>query len=152
MFNVLPAGASMINPASLAFGMQQPLGFQTGAIGIPSVDTSQQIGGYQPNFNALGVGGGSGANGGLDLWGKADVAISGISTLAGLWNAFQARKLAKKQFEFTKEFSTANLQNSIQAYNTSLSDRARSRGHTEGQSQQQVDGYITANSLKNFGG
>lgn len=86
---------------------------------------------------------GSGMSG-LDI---ANGALSGLQTIAGLWNAFQAQKLAKKQFKFNKDFALTNLGNQMQSYNTAIADRARSRGVMEGQSQGQVEGYINANSL-----
>ncbi|MCF8861665.1 hypothetical protein KIP58_22025 [Xanthomonas campestris pv. campestris] len=73
--------------------------------------------------------------------------LSGLSTVGNLWNAFQAQKLAKQQFAFTKDITNANLANQIKSYNTTLSDRARSRGVVEGQSQDSVDQYIRDNSL-----
>lgn len=149
MFGILPQNAAPISAAALNFagvGGQSPLAAQTGALTIPGIDTDQLISRANPQFNALG-----GGSPGLDMWGKADVALSGLQTLGGLWNAFQAQKLAKKQFNFTKDFTTANLNNQTQAYNTAISDRARSRGFTEGQSQQEIDSYVSANSLKKFG-
>lgn len=74
--------------------------------------------------------------------------LSGLNTLGNLWGAWQANNLAKDQLNFTKSVTNTNLNNSIQSYNTALSDRARARGFTEGQSDSQVSDYITANSLR----
>jgi hypothetical protein len=74
-------------------------------------------------------------------------ALSGLQTLGGLWNAFQAMKLAKKQFKFTKDITETNLANQMKSYNTALADRARGRGVMEGQTSDQVAQYINANSL-----
>lgn len=88
-------------------------------------------------FGANGGGGLSGLNG-----------ISGaLGTIGNLWNAFQAQKLAKEQFAFSKDFANRNLANSIASYNTALSDRARARGFTEGQTQDQINAYVNANKL-----
>lgn len=73
--------------------------------------------------------------------------LSGINSLGNLYNAFQANKLAKSQFDFTKNITNTNLANSIKSYNTSLSDRANSRGVVEGQTPDQVNSYISSNSL-----
>lgn len=84
---------------------------------------------------------------GMPFMDKAQFALSGLQTLGNLWGAFQAQKLAKKQFAFTKDFAEANLANQIKSYNTAIADRARSRGVMEGQSPDQVSNYISANSL-----
>lgn len=74
--------------------------------------------------------------------------LGAAQTAAGLWNAYNANKLAKQQFKFTKNFANANLANQTQSYNTALADRSRSRGFMEGQSQSQIDKYIADNRLK----
>lgn len=74
--------------------------------------------------------------------------LGAVQTAAGLWNAYNANKLAKQQFRFTKNFANANLANQTQSYNTALNDRARTRGFMEGQSQSQIDQYIANNRLK----
>jgi hypothetical protein len=77
--------------------------------------------------------------------GTANLALSGLNTIGGLWAAFEARKAAQQQFNYTRSVTNTNLANSIKSYNTALEDRARSRGFTEGQSQQQIDAYVAAN-------
>lgn len=79
--------------------------------------------------------------------GIARAGLAGLSTLGSLWMGLKAAKLAKKQFKFTKDVTNTNLANQIQSYNTALADRARSRGVMEGQTQDQVSGYISANAL-----
>lgn len=71
----------------------------------------------------------------------------GIQTLAGLWSAIQSAKMAKKQYDFTRATTNANLANQTQSYNTGISDRARARGAMEGQTSDQVADYIAKNSL-----
>lgn len=105
-----------------------------------------------PNYYPPAPGGGGlfggGRAGGLGFnMDTMQLGLSGLSAIGNFWNAFQAQKLAKKQFEFTKEITNTNLANQIKSYNTSLSDRARSRGFVEGQSQDQIDQYIAGNSL-----
>jgi len=73
--------------------------------------------------------------------------LSGLGTIGNLWAAFEARNLAKKQFNFTKDVTNTNLANSIQSYNTALEDRARSRAKVEGQSSGEMQGYIDKNKL-----
>lgn len=84
--------------------------------------------------------------------GVASLGLSALSSLGSLWMGLKAQKLAKKQFKFTKDVTNTNLANQIQSYNTALADRARSRGVMEGQSQGQVDNYITTNSLNRNSG
>lgn len=73
--------------------------------------------------------------------------MQGLNSLGNLWGAFQAQKLAREQFDFTKNTTNTNMNNSIKSYNTTLEDRARSRGFTEGQSSGQIQGYIDNNRL-----
>ena len=76
-----------------------------------------------------------------------NAALGGLQTIGQLWGGLQALKVAKQQLKFTKSMANANLANQTQSYNTAIEDRARSRGFTEGQSQSQVDDYISRNSL-----
>ena len=76
-----------------------------------------------------------------------DLGLKGLQTIAAIWNANKQFKLANKQFNMQKDFANANLNNTIQSYNTRLADRARSRGFVEGQSQQEIDDYINKNRL-----
>lgn len=76
-----------------------------------------------------------------------DLGLGALNTIGGLWAASNAAKMAKKQFQFSKNFANANLANQTQSYNTAISDRARSRGAVEGQSASQIADYITKNSL-----
>lgn len=111
--------------------------------------SGQDFSSYLPaNFGAPAAGGGmfGGAGGGLA---GLNVVSGALGTIGNLWNAFQAQKLAKQQFSFTKDFANRNLANQIQSYNTALGDRARSRGFTEGQSQDQINAYVAANQLEN---
>lgn len=97
-----------------------------------------------PKIGPLGAGSGSGF--GLNL-GTANLALSGLGTLGNLWGAFQAQKLAKKQFSFSKQFAESNRANQIKSYNTTLEDRGRSRAAVEDQSGQSLKEYIDKNKL-----
>lgn len=109
------------------------------------------------NFDGSGLpgmatgGGGAGAGGifgtgmgGLDF---AKTAIGGVGTLANIWNAWQGMKMARKQFNFTRNFANANLANQTKTYNTNLADREGSRAVMEGLTPQQAQSYIASNSL-----
>lgn len=73
--------------------------------------------------------------------------LQGIGMGLNFWNAFQAQKLAKEQFNFQKEFANKNLANQIKSYNTSLEDRGRARAAMEGQSAEEAQTYIDNNRL-----
>ena len=76
-----------------------------------------------------------------------EMGLQGLNSLGNLWGAWQSNKLAKDQLDFTKRFSTANLANQTQAYNTALEDRARARAAVEGQNAQQQQDYVDRNRL-----
>jgi hypothetical protein len=79
--------------------------------------------------------------------GTAQLALGGLQTIGALWNAWQANKLAKQQFNFQKDFANANLANQIKSYNTALEDRSRSRAFTEGQDAATAQAYVDHNRL-----
>ena len=112
-------------------------------------------------LDATGAGIGLGAkpgSGGLDDflgWFKnkdnmdmAKLGIGGLQSLASLWGSQKALGLANAQFDFSKQMAEKNYGNSVASYNTTLSDRAASRGAMQGQSQQDVQNYINKNSLR----
>jgi len=79
--------------------------------------------------------------------GTLGTAFSGMQALAGLYGAFQGQKLARKQFDYTKDVTDTNLANQIKSYNTALSDRINSRAAYQGLSQDQVREYMDRNSM-----
>lgn len=94
-------------------------------------------------------GAGPAASGGLGFnMDTLKLGLGGIQTIGNLWNSYQANKLAKETFNYTKDITDQNMANSIQGYNTSLADRIRARGAFEGQSQAEQDAYIKKNSFK----
>lgn len=101
-----------------------------------------------------GLGGGRGPNGGgqdKGGWlgegrmGDIGAGLAGLQTLGNLWMGFKQMKLANKSFKMNKMMAETNLANQMKAYNTNLGDRARSRGFTEGQNQDQIDRYVSDN-------
>lgn len=77
--------------------------------------------------------------------------MKGLEGLGNLWGAWQSNKLAKDQLNFTKNFARANLANQTQAYNTSIEDRARSRGAVEGQTSAEQAAWVNRNRLPDRG-
>lgn len=116
-------------------GLGQPAGMQ----GLP---TNNGTGFVPTTVGDQGAGSGFGMN--LDT---AQFGLGALRTLGGLYGAFQSNRLARDQFNFTKDFANTNLNNSIQSYNTQLADRARARAVVEGQSDAQRDQYIADNRL-----
>lgn len=72
--------------------------------------------------------------------------LGGLQTIGGLIGAFGSLNLANKQYGLQKRMAETNLTNSVQAYNTALEDKARSRAVMEGQSEAERDEYIRRNS------
>lgn len=77
----------------------------------------------------------------------ARLALGGLQTIGNLWGAFQAMKLAKEQFKYTKGVTDTNVNNQIKTYNTSLADRAASRAVMESRPQSSADAYVEQNKL-----
>lgn len=79
--------------------------------------------------------------------GTAQLGMNALSGLGNIWGAFQANRLARDQFNFTRDVTNTNLNNQVQSYNTALSDRIRARTATEGGTQADVDAYLAQNRL-----
>lgn len=143
---MLPVSAFSIGPGSMSTGISSP---QDLMFGIPGYGDSVPMG----EMALDGVGKGvttPGLGFGLNL-DTAKLALSGLGTIGNLWAAFQAQKLAKKQFDFTKRITETNLANQVQSYNTTLEDRGRSRAFAEGQSASDAQAYIDKNRLTTGG-
>lgn len=143
----------MTYPADYSLSSGSLPGLRAPQFSFPSMglgDTSQMsssafLPGMEPGgqyASGLGTGFKFGLNGPTMQMG-----MQGLNTLGNLWGAFEAQKLAREQFDFTKNTTNTNLNNSIRSYNTALEDRARARGFTEGQSSDQIQGYINTNRL-----
>lgn len=131
-----------ISPFDINFGAQNPTGAYMQQ--QPQMAAAEQTSG----FGVPGAGLTTAATPlGMNL-GTAQLALGGIGTLGNLWAAFQAQKLAKEQFNFTKGITNTNLANQIQSYNTALTDKITSRSFTQGDGQAVTDKYIADNSLR----
>lgn len=95
-----------------------------------------------------GLGAGTGSSGFGFNMDTAKLGLGGLQTIGSIWNAWEAQKLAKKQFAFQKDVTETNLRNQIQSYNTTLEDRSRSRAATEGQDAATAQSYVDNNRLK----
>lgn len=84
-----------------------------------------------PNFKGGPAGSGAGTSLGMNV-GTGQLALSGLGSLAGLWQAGQQNKMAKEQFSFQKNMANTNLNNQMKSYNTALEDRMTTRGAMEG--------------------
>ena len=90
-------------------------------------------GGAGGTSKAGGTGGTGGAGTGLG-WNveTLGLGIQGLAAIGGLYNASKYNKLAKEQFNFTKEITNTNLNNQIKTFNTTMEDRARARARLDG--------------------
>ena len=131
-------------------------GFMSGYDFTPSF--SQSLSNFnQVNNNASNILGSGTANlsGGIGSFGNtlgfnlptAQLGLAGLSTIGNLWGAFGASKLAKSQFDYTKQITNTNLANQIKSYNTALTDRANSRAVMQGWNNEQTQQYINDNKL-----
>ncbi len=100
--------------------------------------------------SAVGVPGGM-TNGqsplGMNI-GTGQLALGAIGTIGNLWAAWQAQKMAKKQFNFQKGITNTNLANQIQTYNTALTGRAETRGFMQGDSEADTAAFVEQNQLR----
>ena len=89
----------------------------------------------------------------LGGWGKL---LGGLGNLYGMWNqiglANDALDLARDQFNFSKNFSSTQLNNQIDSYNTNLADRARTRAYTETGNENAYNDWYEKNKLDSFRG
>lgn len=89
----------------------------------------------------------------LGGWGNL---LGGLGDLYGMWNQFSmandALDLARDQFNFSKNFSSAQLNNQINSYNTNLADRARTRAYTETGNENAYNDWYEKNKLSSFKG
>lgn len=102
--------------------------------------------------NLAKIGTAPGTNSSMDFGLNLDTMKMGtnaLSAIGGLFNAFQANKLARDQFNLTKEVTNTNLNNQIKSYNTTLEDRAvaRARLNNEADPAAYATAYTSANRL-----
>jgi len=143
---ILPMSAFSVGPGSMSTGISSPQDLMFGISGYGNSGSMDQMMLDGVGKGVAAPGSGFGAN--LDT---AKLALSGLGTIGNLWAAFQAQKLANKQFDFTKRITETNLANQVQSYNTTLEDRGRSRAFAEGQSAADAQSYIDKNRVTTGG-
>ena len=57
--------------------------------------------------------------------------LNALTSLGGLYNAFNLSNLANKQYNLQKDILNTNLNNQIKSYNTALEDQLRARAAME---------------------
>jgi hypothetical protein len=134
--NYSPGLAMLNDPLSIGTMDSASVGMPSGSLAMPGGPAMGQSGSFMKGF-------------GTD---DARLVLGGLQTIGNLWGAWQAMKLAKEQFKFTKEVTNTNLNNQIKTYNTALGDRSRSRAAVEGQSQATAQAYVDQNKLTRSGG
>ena len=75
----------------------------------------------------------------------AKLALGGLQTLGNLWMGARALKMAKEQFNYQKGVTETNLVNSIQSYNTALTDRAMNRADAINSGRASAEAYVDEN-------
>ena len=109
-------------------GVSTGLTLGSGGVGMQAPNT----GFWAPGNNSV-MGGKLGSDSGLGFnLGTLNMGVNALAAIGGLYSAFQSNKLAKDQFNFTKEVTNTNLNNQIKTFNTTMEDRARARARLDG--------------------
>ena len=126
-------------------GVSTGLTLGSGGVGMQAPNTGFWAPGNNSVMGKPGVGGaGTGIGWNTETLG---LGIQSLAAIGGLYNAFQSNKLAKEQFNFTKEVTNTNLNNQIKTFNTTLEDRARARARLDGR--EDTEGYTQDYMNKN---
>lgn len=148
-----PAAMNWVVPSYDQMGAGQtsapqtlPLSFGSTSLASGSTAMPSIPGMSVPSGNA-----GGGLFSGMTGMDKINAGLGGLQTLAGLWSAWQAMKMSKKQFGFTKDMMKANLGNQVKSYNTALTDRITSRAHMQGMSAAEANAYLNTHKLNTKG-
>lgn len=128
------------------FGIAPQGGAYVPSLTMPS-QWSGQTGFRLPNGQPLDPSAAGGAQGFGFNMPTAQLGLQGIMGLGNLFMGLQANRLAKDQFNFTKDMTNTNLNNQITSYNTALADRARSRAVIEGRDQASADAWVEKNKM-----
>jgi hypothetical protein len=169
------SNVSGVQPSQYGYNNWNPNASMASGLNFTQGGNSTQVYGYNP-LNNYGMGSPTGGSGVPDLGGSlgstqdlsgatsgplagsaagtfgmnvptAQLGLGALGMAGNMWGAFKAQGLAQSQFDFQKQMAQKNLANSIAAYNTQLDDKARARGAMEGQTDDQVNSYISKNKL-----
>lgn len=138
-------GSSAWGSKGVGYDAASPFSFDglsgSGASGLPGMGALDQATDpqYGSMFDRLGLG--------MNM-DTLNLGLGGLKSIGGLYMGLKQLDLAKKQLGFMRSSANANLENSTQAYNTTLADREKARGVVEGLSPDQVNAYVAQNSLK----
>lgn len=136
-----PAGGAGASNPTGAY-LQGGTSMQTGGVGSTLATPTSMA---APT--TMGAPGGMGTGLGMNM-GTGQLALGAIGTIGNLWMAWNAQKMAQKQFEYQKGITDTNLTNSIKSYNTSLIDRITSRAAMQGEDQSYINDYLDDNRLR----
>lgn len=140
----------MVGQTYTPFNVMSQPDYGMAGLGGSNFQPNAQVQGM-PDFSNFGMPGGSQDWFGIKGLGMnmptAQLGLDGLKSIGGLYASMGALGVAKKQLALSSMIANKNIQNQTMSYNTALSDKARSRGVAEGQSQQTVDDYIKKNSL-----
>lgn len=120
-YNLSGGGGLGLNQDNSGLGLNIP--------GLTGSGAASSIGGFGLNLPTLQFG------------------LGALGSLNSLYSGFQAQRLARDQFNLTKDITNTNLNNSIKSYNTALEGRTRARTAMEGGSAEDAQAYIDRNRL-----
>ena len=125
--------------ANYGFTTSSPQTFTGSGLRMPTMTSAGNSGSWGLNPQSSGMGmqyGGQTAypnlnlnqsNGfGLDMP-TLQLGLQGLNAISGLYFGSKAMGMAKDQFNFSKQMAQTNLKNQVNAYNTGLEDRLRTR-------------------------
>ena len=147
----MPSTAMAPPPAAFTPNAMPAGGGNTTGGGSVAGQVAQTAGDVVPDVNNPAGAGAGGFMKGLfgdqsPLEGIGSVA-QGLASFGQIYASLKGLKLARDQFDFSKEAYQTNLGNTRKSYNTNLEDRIRSRTHFEGGSSGDVDKYLQKHSM-----
>ena len=128
-------------PPSVNYGFTttSPQTFTGSGLRMPTMSSAGNSGSWGLNPQSSGQGlqyGGQTASPNLNLnqgngfgfnMPTLQLGLQGLNAISGLYFGSKAMGMAKDQFNFSKQMAQTNLRNQVNAYNTSLEDRLRTR-------------------------
>ena len=121
------------------FTTTSPQSFTGSGLRMPTMSSAGNSGSWGLNPQSSGQGmqyGGQTASPNLNLtqgngfgfnMPTLQLGLQGLNAISGLYFGSKAMGMAKDQFNFSKQMAQTNLRNQVNAYNTSLEDRLRTR-------------------------